>query len=790
MCNVLPATTMVCLPPTVCPLHCWMDTALYNRCPICNASLSKLGMRVVLAEHPDFPGTEVVECSCNGWFGHPLPNISMLRMFYETKYNIVDRKTIAQQGGIVALDNDLGSETTIHGRRARDQSETVSNHLQGKKFEAGIPHAYDVLEVGCGWGMTLSGILGKFPAGSVRFTCHEYDKTLLGILQTRTFADSIASGHGIVTGDEFRGEGYADASFDAVLTSHVLEHMWRPLEFLTHLLRVVRKDGFIFTEIPLEIKIAQYKGIRQGNGHLVFLHNRHAIAMHETAGFFVHDAYFFNFAGIGCRKGAPCSAFSPERPFCRINCGHMKQNTARIIAKKFEGNTTITATQMENGPWLGPKTVKKGKKKVGKKKRKTMDVNDASDTRHWSPSNASDLQGVQKGFHAIPAVAESFERNHGEMLTVAVYDYVNNPITATAFRAIRDFFSKFPRRFKVLKGSKGVQADVAIVWGAAPYYKKKRDKRYSDILGAWKHALQHGGRVLTIEQGFLGNRDYYMGWDERDVPCGQGAGALLPYSYGYHVVNQWRMDGKRLEQHNISVPRAIVPSTDKDAYILLMGQVPWDTQVQPGVGPLPAVDECRKMAMCSSLKSGERLSGYLYANFLGKVIEGIRRYSKRPIVFRPHPSIPQRLGPEKLSSWWPAEQEMESLSVDTSARTLEDAIQGAHVVVGFNSNSLLLSILRGRPIVALSNCSLVSSLSSLHAGNPNWADIEDIPTPAAAQVEKVARNIAYLQWSAGDIESGAAWDFLYARIARRGHRDRSTLNASEGIPAHARSRSR
>mmetsp|Transcript_38955 Transcript_38955/g.123878 ORF Transcript_38955/g.123878 Transcript_38955/m.123878 type:complete len:574 (-) Transcript_38955:1559-3280(-) len=542
MCNVLPATTMVCLLFAHCiagwTQHYTTDApdSRTVQCPICNASLSKLGMRLILAEHPDFPGTEVVECSsCNGWFGHPLPNISMLRMFYETKYNIVDRKTIAQQGGIVALDNDLGSETTIHGRRARDQSETVSNHLQGKKFEAGIPHAYDVLEVGCGWGMTLSGILGKFPAGSVRFTCHEYDKTLLGILQTRTFADSIASGHGIVTGDEFRGEGYADASFDAVLTSHVLEHMWRPLEFLTHLLRVVRKDGFIFTEIPLEIKIAQYKGIRQGNGHLVFLHNRHAIAMHETAGFFVHDAYFFNFAGIGCRKGAPCSAFSPERPFCRINCGHMKQNTARIIAKKFEGNTTITATQMENGPWLGPKTVKKGKKKVGKKKRKTMDVNDASDTRHWSPSNASDLQGVQKGFHAIPAVAESFERNHGEMLTVAVYDYVNNPITATAFRAIRDFFSKFPRRFKVLKGSKGVQADVAIVWGAAPYVShahsicpsantntipSTKRKGTNGILTFWVHGNTH----CNTEAGSLpSNRVFWaigiITWDGTSATC-------------------------------------------------------------------------------------------------------------------------------------------------------------------------------------------------------------------------------------------------------------------------------
>mmetsp|Transcript_39512 Transcript_39512/g.126081 ORF Transcript_39512/g.126081 Transcript_39512/m.126081 type:complete len:280 (-) Transcript_39512:1350-2189(-) len=248
----------------------------------------------------------------------------------------------------------------------------------------------------------------------------------------------------------------------------------------------------------------------------------------------------------------------------------------------------------------------------------------------------------------------------------------------------------------------------------------------------WEDVTRYGGRVLTIERGFLGKRDYSLGWNVEDVPCGVGAGVLLPYHYGYNVVNTWRMDDSRLILHDVKIPSEIKPSTHGDAYVLIVGQVPWDTQVQPGVGPLSSVEHCKKEGSCRALVAHKRYSDYVYSHYVGKVIEDIRKYSSRAIVFRPHPKTNKK---STLESWFP-NSKVNNFRIDSS-NDLQSAIHGAHVVVGFNSNSLLLALLQGRPVVALSNCSLINSCSSLDPAKPRWENLEHLTMPTIGFVSQV-----------------------------------------------------
>jgi len=108
-----------------------------------------------------------------------------------------------------------------------------------------------------------------------------------------------------------------------------------------------------------------------------------------------------------------------------------------------------------------------------------------------------------------------------------------------------------------------------------------------------------------------------------------------------------------------------------------------------------------------------------------------------PVVFRPHPK---------------SRQSAPNTFLRCVCGSLESALSEAVLAVAWNSNSLVDAVLYGVPVAAGETGSMAWELSGSidgcmqYPGRQQWA-----------------HNLAYCQWSADEIESGAAWDHLKRR---------------------------
>ena len=82
-----------------------------------------------------------------------------------------------------------------------------------------------------------------------------------------------------------------------------------------------------------------------------------------------------------------------------------------------------------------------------------------------------------------------------------------------------------------------------------------------------------------------------------------------------------------------------------------------------------------------------------------------------------------------------------------SGETLQEALSGAAICVTFNSNTGVESVLAGVPTVTMDKGSMAWGVSS-HS-------LEQTETPCRTQW---AAELAWKQWSLGELQSGAAWD--------------------------------
>jgi hypothetical protein len=145
--------------------------------------------------------------------------------------------------------------------------------------------------------------------------------------------------------------------------------------------------------------------------------------------------------------------------------------------------------------------------------------------------------------------------------------------------------------------------------------------------------------------------------------------------------------------------------------ILLCGQVPWDASVEN--------------------------SDHLL--WLQATVERLKAYSRRPIVFRPHPK--SGVGLRLISG------------VQVSfGRPIEYDLEKAHCVVTYNSNAGVDALLRGVPVFAHdigSMCWAVANKSLLSVDVPNRPDRT-----------QWLNDLCYTQWTLDEMRSGEAWRHL------------------------------
>lgn len=240
----------------------------------------------------------------------------------------------------------------------------------------------------------------------------------------------------------------------------------------------------------------------------------------------------------------------------------------------------------------------------------------------------------------------------------------------------------------------------------------------------WRHAADRFGcPILFCEHGFF-DRNNYTQVDH--------AGFLHTASWAKHIPYRW--DIPTIERFQQFYPNPIVPQQNKNGPIIVLGQVPGDTQL-----------------LDSEISNPLELQ-QLIVDALAQIPNAPKAY------FRPHPIA----GHHAAHRQW---RTLPELPVQANERehylrsqaglSLKDALAGARFVVAINSNALNDAMLLGIPCMAFGPCigidadvihkatvaTLVDDLRHMIAG---WK-------PTAHRVLSYLGRLAMRQWSAKEL---------------------------------------
>jgi len=205
-----------------------------------------------------------------------------------------------------------------------------------------------------------------------------------------------------------------------------------------------------------------------------------------------------------------------------------------------------------------------------------------------------------------------------------------------------------------------------------------------------------GGRFLTTELGYVGDREAWtsLGWD--------GLNGKADFGFGgpWHQ-SERSADPKRWQT---LFPDLVKPwRVNKDGYVLLIGQVEGDAALHGA--------DIRRWYVATA--------------------RAAQRAYRRPVMFRPHPKGSLRQMP---------------LVPNARGSSLEQALEGAMVVVTFSSNAGVLAALAGVPVVTLDPGAMAWPVAGHELG--------ELVTPDR---EEWCARLAWCQWSLDELANGEAW---------------------------------
>ncbi len=191
----------------------------------------------------------------------------------------------------------------------------------------------------------------------------------------------------------------------------------------------------------------------------------------------------------------------------------------------------------------------------------------------------------------------------------------------------------------------------------------------------------------------------------------RGDGENHHYAAGFNGLNG-RADFKNKAMPSVRAEKLVVelkPYREGES-VVLCAQVPWDASVE-GTDHLAWIDY---------------------------TVERLRSFTKRPIVFRPHPKA--------LSAYRPIH------GVKVSTVPFAEDLKNAHAVVTYSSNSGVEALLDGVPAFVSdrgSMCWEVANRSLVSVDVPNKPDRS-----------QWLNDLAYCQWTPEEMRSGEAWAHL------------------------------
>jgi len=246
-----------------------------------------------------------------------------------------------------------------------------------------------------------------------------------------------------------------------------------------------------------------------------------------------------------------------------------------------------------------------------------------------------------------------------------------------------------------------VKCDVAVRWGI--FSKKARRTAYRKEIDE-----KHNGPIVVIELGWLGDRTQHFQF---------GFGGLsgrAQYYYPPEAVAKQRFN-------RVGIMPAAQRRKYPDDYILICGQVPWDTAVQH-------ID---------------------YLKWVYNTIDEVKEKTHRTIVFRPHPKAPTAVDRSVINS----------KGVRLSVGSLEKDLKSARCVIAYNSNSALESLVRGVPTITMDPGSMVHDLTQ-----HTLDGLEHPIFPDSQLLYNRLVQIANSQWTFDELKDNLPWQIAKQQL--------------------------
>jgi hypothetical protein len=277
--------------------------------------------------------------------------------------------------------------------------------------------------------------------------------------------------------------------------------------------------------------------------------------------------------------------------------------------------------------------------------------------------------------------------------------------------------------------------DVAVVLGGRPSAKRAATQSARGDIFA-----RHRGAFVFIETPLLGRHVYQrsriVAYARKTLRLGRNQ-----YSdeYGYYRVgvNGFLQDDADFSNAGSSPDRwemlsrelglRLRPYRRTGRHVLIVGQNPGDTS----------------------------LRGTDIFDWMHQTAAQARRVTDRPIMVRPHPITPKLMMQEFEKRF----RTLEGIVLDhPPTRPVRAALQGCWVLVAFSSSATIDALIEGVPCISCSPANMAWPVSD--------HDLERIEDPTLFEREPWLHDLAYAQWSPGEMRAGIVWRHLRPAVAR------------------------
>ena len=310
----------------------------------------------------------------------------------------------------------------------------------------------------------------------------------------------------------------------------------------------------------------------------------------------------------------------------------------------------------------------------------------------------------------------------------------NNNYIKNIFISINNYFNQQPSinfNFIELNNNypkKIEKCDIAIIWGISQKVRPLTKYR-NDII---KFQKINGNKIIILETGFIQRDKYYSISFNNFVGLG---------NYGNININ----DNSRLLKILPNYSKIIKKNGDN---ILICGQLPWDTVLQD----------------------------INYFEWLKNIINKLRRYTKRNIIFRHHPLLYGNYKNTKevifnenknkrftkykmLKNFIDLHLFLKNNNVILSENNdLYDDLQNIKCLIVYNSTTSVEALLNGIPFFTFSKHAVLYDISNNNITNEN---IENPYFPNNNIIKQFLIKISFYQWNLNEIEKGLPFNRLF-----------------------------